>query len=327
MAKVRWGLLSTARIGDAIVRAARESDDADVVAVASREPARAEAYARKHGIARAHASYDELLADPDVDVVYAALPNMLHVEWAIRALDAGKHVLCEKPLTRDAAEAERAFDAAERNGRLLMEGFMWRHQEQAKRLGTHARDGTIGELRLARASFSFTLDRPDDVRWDAGLGGGALLDVGAYCLNALRLVAGEPEEVHAVRTPAPSGVDIRFAAALRFGRGVLGELDCGFDLPMRRVVEVVGSEGTLWLEPAFGSDDGVLRIERGDETTALDLPRTNRYRLQVENFSQAVRGEARPLLGREETVAQARALGALFASAETGSPVSLVPGA
>jgi D-xylose 1-dehydrogenase (NADP+, D-xylono-1,5-lactone-forming) len=321
----RWGLLSTAAINDALLEGIRRSDEAEAVAVSSRDASRAEAYARERGIGRAHGSYEALLADPDVDVVYVALPNALHVEWAIRALEAGKHVLSEKPLSVDPAEVERAFDAAERADRLLMEGFMWRHQPQAKTLAQLARDGTIGAVRLVRAQFSFTLTRPHDVRWLADLGGGALLDVGCYCVSALRLVAGEPEALFAQKVVAPGGADVRFAATVRFESGALGHFDCGFDMPMRRQVEVVGSDGVLLLEPAFASDHGVLRLRRGgDEFNRIDLPETNRYQLEVENFSRATRGKEAPLLDRAESVAQARALAALLRSAETESPARLV---
>ena len=324
MGLTRWGLLSTAAINDAILAGIARTDEAEVVAVSSREPDRAEAYAREKGLARAHGSYEALLADPDVDVVYVALPNALHVEWSIRALEAGKHVLCEKPLSIDPAEVERAFDAAERAGRLLMEGFMWRHQPQAKRLAELARDGTIGDVRLARAQFSFTLTRDDDVRWQADLGGGALLDVGCYCVNALRLVAGEPLTVFAQHVLAPGRADVRTTAAMRFAGGALGHFDCGFDVPMRRELEVVGSDGVLVLEPAFGSDDGVLRLLRGNEEERIEVPATHRYQLEVENFSRATRGEEKPLLDRAESVAQARTIAALRRSAETDRPATLV---
>ena len=309
MPPLRIGLLSTARIGRAIVDGARRSSGAaEVVAVASRDRARAEAFGRDHGIERALGSYEELLADPGVDAVYVALPPSLHVEWAQRALAAGKHVLVEKPLSRDPAAVERLFDAAERAGLVVIEGFMWRHQPQATRLQELALGGAIGELRLVRAHFSGMLDRPGDPRWDPALGGGTLLDMGTYCVNASRLVAGEPEEAWAEAVLAPSGVDVRVAAALRFPGDVLGHFDCAFDLPFRSEVEVVGSEGTLRLSPAFARDDGVLELRRGDDVERVELPRTHRFGLQVENFAAAVRGDEPPLLGREETVAQARAL-------------------
>jgi D-xylose 1-dehydrogenase (NADP+, D-xylono-1,5-lactone-forming) len=197
-----------------------------------------------------------------------------------------------------------------------MEGFMYRHQPQAKRLRALVEEGAIGELRLVRAQFSFTLDRPDDPRWSAELGGGALLDVGTYCVNVSRLVAGEPEWVTAEQVVGATGVDVRFAATMRFAGDVLGHFDCAFDLPERHEVEVVGSEGVLHLSPAFARDDGVLELTRGGATERIDLPETHRYQLEVENFARAVRGDEPPLLGREESVAQARALAALFRAAE-----------
>jgi xylose dehydrogenase (NAD/NADP) len=315
VAALRIGLLSTARIGGAIVDGAARTAEAEVVAVASRERARADAFAREHGIPHAHGSYEALLADPGVDAVYVALPNALHVEWSIRALEAGKHVLCEKPLSRDPAAVEEAFDVAERGGLVLLEGFMYRHQPQARRLAELARDGTIGPLKLVRAQFSFRLDRPGDVRWDPALGGGALLDVGTYCVNVLRLVGGEPEVVHAERVLGPTGVDVRFAAALRFPADVLGHFDCGFDAPLRHEVEVAGSEGVLRLAPAFSRDDGVLELRRGDEVERIELPETHRFALELDNFARAARGEEPPLLDRRESVAQARALDRLLRAA------------
>jgi D-xylose 1-dehydrogenase (NADP+, D-xylono-1,5-lactone-forming) len=324
---VRYGFLTTAHINDALLEGIRLTPLADVVAVSSRDRARAEAYAGERGIARAHGGYEKLLADPDVDVVYIALPNALHVEWAIRALEAGKHVLCEKPLSTDPMEVARAFEAADRAGRLLMEGFMYRHQPQAKRLHELVRDGGIGELRLVRAQFSFALDRPADVRWDPDLGGGALLDVGCYCLNLIRYVAGEPEVVYATRVLGERGVDVRFAAVMTFAGPVLAHFDCAFDLPRRHEAEIVGSDAVLTLSPAFADDGGRLELRRGDAVEQVDVPPTHRYALEVENFSRAVLGEEPPLLDAAESIAQARALEALLRSAESERPVRLVEGA
>ena len=169
---VRWGFLSTANINDKLLPGAEASPDVDVVAVASRDAGRAEAYARERGIERAYGSYDELLADPEVEAVYISLPNSMHVEWSIRALEAGKHVLCEKPLSRHPEDVERAFDAAEKAGRILMEAFMYRHNPQTKRLVELVESGAIGRLRLVRAAFSFPLDDASNVRLNAELEGG-----------------------------------------------------------------------------------------------------------------------------------------------------------
>jgi len=189
---VRWGILSTARINDLVLAGARKSDRVQMVAVGSRDRARAEAYASEHGLERAHGSYQELVDDPDIEAVYISLPNAFHTEWSIRALRAGKHVLCEKPLTRHAREAEEAFDVAEEKGRLLMEGFMWRHNPQVQRLEALITGGAVGEVRLIRAVHSFTADDPRDIRLLTELDGGSLMDVGCYCVHAARHLAGEP---------------------------------------------------------------------------------------------------------------------------------------
>jgi D-xylose 1-dehydrogenase (NADP+, D-xylono-1,5-lactone-forming) len=323
MGVTRIALLSTAAINEALLGGARDSDLVEIVGVGSRDRSRAEAYARERGLERAYGSYEELLADPDLDAVYVALPNALHVEWSIRALEAGKHVLSEKPLSRNPAEVERAFDAADRAGRVLMEGFMYRHHPQTKKLKQLVDEGAIGELRLVRAQFSFTLDKPNDVRWDPELGGGALLDLGCYCVSGTRLLAGEPELVHAEQTLSASGVDARFAATMRFADGVLGHFDCGFDLPSRTELEAVGSEGTLFMPQPFVADDVDLELRRPDDVERLPRLSANRYRLELENLSRAIRGEEEPLLRREESLAQARVLDALLCSAASGEPVRI----
>jgi D-xylose 1-dehydrogenase (NADP+, D-xylono-1,5-lactone-forming) len=314
---IRLALLSTAAINDALLGGARESELVEVVGVASRERSRAEAYARERGLERAYGGYEELLSDPDVDAVYVALPNALHVEWSIRALEAGKHVLSEKPLARDPGEAERAFDAAEQAERILMEGFMYRHHPQTKRLVELVRDGGLGELRLFSSQFSFTLDRPHDVRWDPDLGGGSLLDLGCYCTNLMRTLAGEPERVYAERTTASSGVDVRFAATLRFPGGVLGHFDCAFDLPRRVRFEAAGSDGTATILQPFVQDEVTLEVRRGEELVSSETVTANRYGLELDNFARAIAGEEPPLLDRRESVAQARALQALLESSES----------
>jgi D-xylose 1-dehydrogenase (NADP+, D-xylono-1,5-lactone-forming) len=320
--KVRLGLLTTARINDEIIGGAAESELLSVVGAASRDPARAEAYVREHGLERAFPGYDALLADPDVDAVYIALPNSLHVEWSIRALEAGKHVLCEKPMGRDPAEVGRAFDVADRTGLVLMEAFMYRHHPQIKRARALLDDGAVGELRLVRAAFCATLGRPDDVRWSPELGGGALLDVGCYCVSGLRLFAGEPETVYGEQTLAPGGVDVRFAGTLRFPGGVLGHFSCALDTAPSQGLEAVGSEGSLLVSHPFTADVEGVELRRGETVERIEIEHANRYRLQLENFARAIRGVEPPLLGRDDAAAQARTLDALLRSAETGLPGS-----
>ena len=312
---VRWGLLSTARINHAILTGARQSERTEVVAVASRDQSRANAYASERGLERAYGSYEALLEDDEIDVVYNSLPNSLHVEWTIRALDAGKHVLCEKPLDRRVEAVERAFDAAERNGRLLMEAFMYRHHPQTKKAAELVRDGAVGEVRQLRSLFSFMLTDESDVRMLPELDGGALMDLGCYCISMQRLLAGEPELVFGRQRLGGGGVDVGFAGVLQFPGDVFGEFHCGFDLPQGAGLEAIGSEGKLVVaDPVRCRDPHVeLNGER------IDVEDVDRYFLQVENFSAAVRGDAEPLLGRADAVGQVRTIEALYRSAATGA--------
>jgi D-xylose 1-dehydrogenase (NADP+, D-xylono-1,5-lactone-forming) len=319
---VRLGILSTARINRLVLPGARESDRVDVVAVASRDLGRAEAYAREHGIERAHGSYDELLADPEVDAVYIPLPNSQHVEWSIRSLEAEKHVLCEKPLSRRPGEVERAFDAADRAGLVLTEAFMYRHNPQTARLKELVGGGAIGALRVLRAAFSFTITDDANIRLAADLDGGALMDVGCYCVSGMRLLAGEPERVYGVSLEE-LGVDTVFAGMLSLPGGVFGHFDCGFRLPMRDELEVVGTEGSLFLDDPWHCRRPVIEVRREGEVEEIALEPVDSYRLELENFADAIEGRAAPLLGRDDACGQARAIDALYRSAETGEAVSL----
>ena len=311
---LKLGLLATARISAKLLAGAADVEEVSVVAVGGRDPARADAFAREHGIPRALGSYEALLADDEVEAVYIALPNALHAEWATRALEAGKHVLVEKPFTTDADVAARCFDLAEERGLVLTEGFMWRHHPQAAGLTALVNGGEIGELRLVRASFSFTLASTADVRADPALGGGSLLDVGTYCVSGARLLAGEPSAVEAFAVRPPGGVDMRFAGLLRH-ESVLTVFDCGFDLPARSCLEAVGSEATVRLLDPWHGVDPVLELVRGDEVERRTLPRANPYGRELADFAAAIRDRRPPLLGRDWSVGQARALRMLIEAA------------
>ena len=320
---VRWGFLSTANINDKVLAGARESDRVDVAAVASRDKERAEAYARERGIERAYGTYEELLADPEIEAIYISLPNSMHVEWSIRCLEAGKHVLCEKPLTRRPEEVEQAFDAAERAGRILTEAFMWRHNPQTRRLVELVEGGTIGRLRLVRAVFSFPLRDSPNVRLSAELDGGGLMDVGCYCVSGARLLGGEPEEVYAQQVHASTGVDEVLTGTMRFADDVLATIDCGLSLPVRDELEAIGEEGSLFLDDPWHCLTPVIEHRTDDGVERIELERVNSYRLELENLSDAIRGEAEPLLGREDALGQARTIEALYRAADEGRPVRL----
>jgi D-xylose 1-dehydrogenase (NADP+, D-xylono-1,5-lactone-forming) len=321
---VRFGFLSTARINRRLLEAAAKSERAEVVAVASRDAGRAGAYAVEHGIPRSHGSYEALLEDREIDAVYISLPNSLHVEWSVRALAAGKHVLCEKPLTRSPAEAEGAFNAAERAGRILMEAFMWRHSPQTAKLVQLVEGGVIGELRLVRATFSFPVDGRRNIRLDPELEGGALMDVGTYGVSAARLLGGEPERVYGEQVIGDTGVDILFTGLMRFPRGLIAQVDAGMELPRRDGLEAVGTEGSLVIPDPWIAQRLVLHLRRGDSREEIALPPADPYRLELDNMCAAITGEAEPLLGREDAIGQARALDALYQSADAGAPFTLV---
>lgn len=295
----------------------------EVVAVASRDRARAETYASEHGIPRAHGSYEALLSDPEVDAVYVSLPNSLHMDWSIRALLNGKHVLCEKPLDRRVAPVERAFDVAAQQKLILMEGFMYRHHLQTHMLESVIANGSIGQLRHIRAAFCFLLEDPDNVRLQADLDGGALMDLGCYCVNGLRLLAGEPELVFARQVVGETGVDLRLSALLQFPDGVIAQFHCAFDLAYESRLEALGSHGSVLVREPWLARDPHLELRRGDVLQRIDVEDADRYQLQLENFAAAIRGEAKPLLGRDDAVAQARVIEALYRSAGTGEAVAL----
>jgi xylose dehydrogenase (NAD/NADP) len=307
---VNWGFLSTAAINDLVLAGARLSDRVDVVAVGSRSADRARAWASERGIPRAHGSYEELLADDEVEAVYISLPNGLHVEWTLRALEAGKHVLVEKPFSRHAHEVERCFDLAEQRGLVLSEAFMWRHHPQTAKLVELVRDGAIGELRLVRAHFSFGLEYGPNVRWSPDLDGGAMMDVGCYCVSAARLFAGEPHATLVLAT-GPD-VDARTVGVLRFDDGVLAHFDCGMDVVDRHELEIVGSDGALFTADPFHCRRPGIEVRRGGEVERIEIQPADPYRLELEDVTDAARDGRPPRLGREDAVGQARVLGTIL---------------
>jgi D-xylose 1-dehydrogenase (NADP+, D-xylono-1,5-lactone-forming) len=320
---VRWGIVSTADINRKVIPGAHESPKVDLVGVASRDRAKADAYASKWEIPRAYGSYEELLADPEIEAVYISLPNTLHCEWSIKAVEAGKHVLCEKPMSRDVGDVEAAFDAAEKAERFLMEAFMWRHNPQTAKLVSLIGEGAIGELRVIRSAFSYSLYDADNIRLRTDVDGGALMDVGCYNVSGSRLLGGEPESVHLEQWVGPSGTDWVSAGLMRFPGDVVALFDCGTALPNRDELEAIGSEGSLFLDDPWHCNTPVIELRRDGGVERIEGAREDSYRLELENLSDAIRGEAQPLLGRQDAVAQARVLEALTRAARTNTAVVL----
>lgn len=319
---LRLGLLSTAKINDVLL--AGVPAGVEVVAVASRDGDRARAYADERGIERSHGSYQALLADPNVDAVYISLPNALHHQWTMKGLRAGKHVLCEKPFTRHASEAGDAWDAAAAGGLVVAEARMYRHHPQIARAKELVASGAVGALRMLRGNHSFQMVDPGDHRHVAELDGGALMELGCYCVSTARLFAGEPEHVLGEQVLGPSGIDADFHATLRFSGDVVAKFDASFAVPSRQRFEVVGEEATLVLDAPWRSDWGFsVTLERGEEVETVPVPQANSFGLELEDFAAAIRGEREPLLGREDALGQARTLAALIESAQSGAAVSL----
>jgi D-xylose 1-dehydrogenase (NADP+, D-xylono-1,5-lactone-forming) len=325
---LKLGLLSTARINEKLVAGAELTDEVDVAAVASRSLDRASLQASALGVPRAVGSYEELLADPDLDAVYISLPNSMHVEWSVRALEAGKHVLCEKPLARAVEPVERAFDAADAAGLVLVEAFMWRFHPQADRLVELL--PRVGDLRVVRAQFSFafdsaTLEAAENIRLSSELEGGALMDVGCYCVSATRLVTGaEPVAVSGQQVGGGHDVDVHFTGTLRFPGDVLGHFDCGVDTAARAEIEVAGTNGTLVLSDPFHSLEPVIEVYAADgDVKRVEVAAENPYACELREFAAAVAGEREPRLGREDAVGQARTIAGLYESASSGRLVSL----
>jgi predicted dehydrogenase len=335
---LRIGILSTARIARSFVQAVRASQQVTVQAVASRDAAKARSFATEFGIARAHGGYAELLADADLDAVYNPLPNTLHAEWSIRALRAGKHVLCEKPLAVNAGEARAMFAAAHDAGVHLVEGFPYLAQPQTLKLRELIAAGAIGQLRLIQASFGFTLTHPGDFRLDATLGGGALMDLGTYCVSLIRVLAGAaPQRVEATarwsgQGGGAGGIDRTLAATLDFGNGLLGQVTCSFDACLHRQALIVGSGGTVqttFLNHTSATAPGSLTLRIGTDAKAEDsvvqTATANGFLAQADSFAALVRGGPKHWLGAtpQESIDIAATLDAILRSARERSAVDL----
>lgn len=318
---LRWGLLSTAHINRRLITAIRAAKRAELVAVASRDQARAEAYAREWDIPRAFGSYEAMLADPGIDAVYISLPNELHAEWTVRACQAGKHALCEKPLATRVADVDQIIAAAQAAGVVAIEAVMYLHHPLLARARQMVRDGAVGQVVLVRGAFSFFLDRPRDVRLDPALGGGALWDVGSYPVSFIRWMAGEPGQVFGWQALGNTGVDMVFAGLLRYQNGVMGAFDCGFSSPDRVQAEVIGTEGTLAVErPFVMGPDSRIRLFRHEKEEAVVLPPLDAYQSEVEALTAAALDGAPLPVPLTSSRANVATLVALYEAARQGVP-------
>lgn len=324
MEAIGWGVLGVANIARrAVIPAIQRSRNGRLVAIASRAPSRAEAAARELGIPRAHGSYEALLGDPDVQAVYIPLPNSLHRAWTVRCAEAGKHVLCEKPLALSPGECEEMIAACRQHRVTLMEAFMYRFHPRTERVARLAREGALGEIRLLRAAFTFQVREPRaNIRLRPDLGGGALYDVGCYTVNVSRMILGEPVEVFACGRIGEYGVDEQVGAMLRFDNGRFALVDCALTLPRREEYEVVGTEGHLRVPNAFlpGTADAEIHITRGSERSTHTVPGSEQYQRMVEHFGDAVASGSPPSFPPDDAVRNVQVIGALLRSLRSGGP-------
>jgi xylose dehydrogenase (NAD/NADP) len=325
MLRLRWGLLSTARINNRIIPAIRASARSEITAVASRTLDRAQAYAAEWTIPRALGSYEALLDDPDVDVIYISLPNSLHVEWTVRALDAGKHVLCEKPLALTVEDVDRIQAAATRASRVAAEAFMYRHHPLTEAVATIVKSGRLGAVRVFKGSFTFQMTREDDPRLYPALGGGSLWDVGCYPVSySCFLVGAAPVDVFGWQQLSPSGIDMEFAGMMRFADGSVAQFDSGFAGPFRAEMEVIGTNATLRIDRPFRTDEmSRLLLTTGDETAALPFDAEPPFAGEIADMETAAldgRPQRIPLSESRRTV---QTILSLYESARTGRPLHL----
>jgi xylose dehydrogenase (NAD/NADP) len=315
---LRLGIVGAARIAlGGIIPAANRTEKVEVAAVATRGGKKAREVRQLAPEADLFEDYDSLLADPDVEAVYIPLPNSIHVEWTLKAIEVGKHVLCEKPFALEAAEAERAIEAAHKSGLTLMEGFMFRLHPQTLRLRELLSASVVGQVRQVVAEFGHRLDDPEDVRGIGSLGGGSLGDVGCYCVSALRLAFGtEPRRASAFARFDDEGADRELAGVLEFDSGT-GILSSSISSARRERLEIVGTEGTISLDAPFRADKagGTIEITRGGETSTETFETAGPYRAELEEFASAIREGREPAVGPREILGNARVIGALLDSA------------
>jgi D-xylose 1-dehydrogenase (NADP+, D-xylono-1,5-lactone-forming) len=322
MEKVRWGVLSTAGIAQTqVIPAILRSDYAELIGIASRGE-KARDVAEIFSIPCYYESYEELLANQEIDAVYIPLPNHLHKEWAIEAAKCGKHILIEKPIALTAEETEEIIDVCNRNNVKFMEAFMYQFHPQHKRVKEIIASGEIGEVKFMRACFSYLLeDRKENIRMNKEMGGGSIYDIGSYCIHAIRNITGsEPVQVEAFAELDPeSGIDLSSIVYMKLENGVNCVFDCSFDMCFRQEYEIIGSKGRITVPGAYRPDvtgnEGLILIQsdQGNRSESVD---GDQYKLQIDHFSQAIKEEFQPAYTAENTIKNMRVIDACYKSIE-----------
>lgn len=326
--KLRWGLLSTARINRrGVIPALQVSQRSELFAVGSRKAETARQYAQEWKIPRAHGSYEELLADPEVDVIYNSLPNHLHAEWTIKAVQAGKHVLLEKPFALSLSEVKAIRSAVEASGKIVAEAFMYRHHPQTLKVQEIIASGAIGDVKYIQGDFSFILESMSDIRALPETGGGSIWDIGCYPISYIRMIAGSrPVSVHGYQAPATTGVDLTFTGQMDFSNGILAQFYCSFGLPYHTQMDIRGTKGTITvLQPFLIRDPGIpllLRRENAEEQKIL-FPPTELYLGEVVDMENSILDGGKPRLSLSESEEDIATILALLESAKKNETIKL----
>ena len=322
---LRWGLLSTAHINRALIKPLRASKRNTLSAVASRSASKAQEYAKEWNIERTFDSYEAMLADPDIDVIYNSLPNHLHAEWSIKAMQAGKHVLCEKPMALTVAELDAIAAAASQTGKVVAEAFMYRHHPQTILARELVLGGAIGKLQAIRGAFTFLMKTDVNIRLVPEMGGGSIWDIGCYPISFARYIAGaEPLEVFGQQVTGPTGIDDSFFGQMRFPGEVYAQFDSGFRTPFRAHFEIIGSEGTLTIPTPFKpSLKEKLTLYNDDSTEFLPVPRQELYIGEVEDMADCILLGKSPRMSLADSRGNVATITALLASAKSGQPLQL----
>lgn len=334
--KVRWGLLSTANINKALIAPLQRAERSELVAVASRDQAKADAYAKEQGIPKAYGSYEALLADPEIDAIYNPLPNLLHREWTVKAAEAGKHVLCEKPLVTTLADFDQVQAAAERNKVTIFEAFMYLHHPQTRTVLDLVATGKVGAVQQINSWFHFYLppERATNIRLNAQLHGGSLWDVGVYPNSAVLSIASAagagdaPVEVWASQIIGETGVDVAMRAQLHFANGLVAQISSGFRTPFREAVHIIGDQGSLYLaepwKPGLQGKDSVVTFTAIDGATeTIVTPAVDPYLCEVQAMEACLLDGSAPVISLARSRNFLRSVLAIYESAASGRPVRL----
>ena len=323
--KIRWGVLGFARIArENVIPAIQRSNNSQFHALASRDGSKLAEARTRFDISRTYQSYDELLRDAEVDAVYIPLPNSLHREWTIKAAEHGKHVLCEKPIALNAAGCREMIAACVANRVMLMEAFMYRYTDRTRKVLEVIRSGVLGEIKFISSTFRFLLANPASIKLKTELGGGSLYDVGCYPVNFIGMIADQisggapgtsaPPQAVSVELERSGGIDVIFSALLKYSSGLIASVNCGFNAQKRVFSEIVGTKGILEIPDTFFDNAGSLILTTGDERREIPVEACDRYRLEVEDFADAILHKRAPQFSLSETQHNMEVMDQLFAA-------------